>query len=230
MSSIKDNIEKIRGEIADVCVRVGRSPEEIELVGVTKFVPLDRIQEAVNAGLTTIGENRVQEAREKVHRITGDVSWHMLGHLQRNKVKTAVSLFDAVQSVDSVDIAAEIDKRCSQAVKTIDVLVEVTTASEETKFGVDPSEALDLIAEVSEFKSIDVKGLMTIGTFTDDEREIRRCFRQLRELREKAEALGLAGVGLRYLSMGMSADFTVAIEEGSNMVRIGTAIFGTRPV
>lgn len=229
MSSIRANIEKVRGEIADVCVRAGRSPEEVELVGVTKFVPLDRIQEAVNAGLRTIGENRVQEAREKVPRVTGDVSWHMLGHLQRNKVKAAVGLFDMIQSVDSVEIAGEIDKRCLQAERTIDVLVEVKTAPEETKFGVDPSEALDLIAEISEFKSIDVKGLMTIGTFTDDEREIRRCFCELRELREKAQGLGLAGVEVRYLSMGMSADFAIAIEEGSNMVRIGTAIFGTRP-
>ena len=229
MSSIRENIERLRGEIADVCAGVGRSPEEIELVGVTKFVPVDRIQEAVEAGLTTMGENRVQEARDKIPRITGDVSWHMIGHLQRNKVKAAVGLFDVIQSVDSAELAAEINRRCSQAGRTVDVLVEVKTAVEQSKFGVEPHEALDLIAGISESGSIRVKGLMTIGTFTEDEGEIRRCFRELRGLREKVNALGLESVEMRYLSMGMSSDFGIAIEEGSNMVRIGTAIFGARP-
>lgn len=229
MSSIRDNVERLRGEIADACAGSGRSPEDIELVGVTKFVPIDRIQEAVNAGVTTMGENRVQEARDKIPRITGNVSWHMIGHLQRNKARAAIGLFDMIQSVDSTDLAAEIDKRCFQAGRTMDVLVEVKTAHEETKFGVDPCEALDLVAGISEFNSIRVRGLMTIGTFTEDETEIRRCFRDLREVREKIETLALAGVEMRYLSMGMSSDFRIAIEEGSNMVRIGTAIFGARP-
>lgn len=229
MSLIRENIERLKGEIADISTRVGRSPEEVELVGVTKFISPDRIQEAVDAGLATVGENRVQEAKGKILAITGDVSWHMIGHLQRNKVKAAVGLFDMIQSVDSADLAAEIDRRSAQAGKKMDVLIEVKTAPEETKFGVGPCEALDLIIKVSELDSIRVKGLMTIGTFTDDEGEIRRCFRELRELGEKAGALGLAGVEMHYLSMGMSSDFAIAIEEGSNMVRIGTAIFGRRP-
>jgi pyridoxal phosphate enzyme (YggS family) len=229
MSSIRENIERLKGEIADVSERVGRSPQEVELVGVTKFVSLDRVQEAVDAGLGIVGENRVQEAREKVLAIKGDVSWHMIGHLQRNKVKAAVGLFDMIQSVDSADLASEIGRRSAQAGKKMDVLIEVRTATEQTKFGVEPCEVLDLIVEVAELDSISVKGLMTIGTFTDDESEIRRCFRELRELRDKADALGLAGVEMRYLSMGMSSDFAIAIEEGSNMVRIGTAIFGRRP-
>ncbi len=229
MSSIKENIERLRVEIAEVSTRAGRAPEEVELVGVTKYVPLDRIQEAVDAGLSTLGENRIQEAREKVAAITGKVSWHMIGHLQRNKVKTAVELFDMIQSVDSVEVAAEIDRRAAQAGRRMDVLVEVRTAREESKFGVGAGEAIDLVAGISQLGNIDVKGLMTIGTFTDDEREVRRCFRELRELGEKADRLGLAGVEMRYLSMGMSSDFRIAIEEGSNMVRIGTAIFGARP-
>lgn len=228
MSSIRENIERLRGEIADISVKGGRLPEEVELVGVTKYVPMDRVQEAVDAGLTIAGENRIQEAREKVAAITGNVSWHMIGHLQRNKVKTAVDLFDMIQSVDSVDLAVEIDRRCAQAGRAMDVLIEVRTAREETKFGVEACEAIDLIGRISELSNIGVKGLMTIGTFTDDEVEVRRCFRELRELGEKAGGLGLAGVEIKYLSMGMSSDFRLAIEEGSNMVRIGTAIFGTR--
>jgi len=229
MSSIKENLERLRGEIADIAIRAGRSPEEIRLVGVTKRVSLDRIQEAVDAGLRTLGENRIQEAREKVAAITGDVSWHMIGHLQRNKVKTAAGLFDMIQSVDSAELAAEIDRRSAQAGRNLDVLIEVKTAREETKFGVEACEAIDLIAKISELSNISVKGLMTIGTFTDDEGEVRRCFRELRELGQKAARFDIAGVEMRYLSMGMSSDFRVAIEEGSNMVRIGTAIFGARP-
>lgn len=229
MSSIKENLERLKGEIADISARAGRSPGDVALVGVTKYVSLDRIQEAVNAGLTILGENRVQEARDKVAATTGEVSWHMIGHLQRNKVKTALGLFDMIQSVDSAELAAEIDRRCEQAGRRMDVLVEVKTAREASKFGVGVCEAVDLIAGISELENIEVKGLMTIGTFTDDEREVRRCFGELRELGEKVGRLGLAGVEMRYLSMGMSSDFGIAIEEGSNMVRIGTAIFGDRP-
>jgi hypothetical protein len=229
MLSIRENIERLRAEIADITAKAGRRPDEVDLVGVTKRVSLDRIQEAVDAGLGTIGENRVQEAREKVLAVEGDVSWHMIGHLQRNKVKPAVEMFDMIQSVDSLDLAREIDKRSGAAGKSMDVLIEVKTAPEETKFGVDPCDALDLIVKISEFENISVKGLMTVGTFTDDEGEVRRCFRELRELGEKAGALGLAGVEMKHLSMGMSSDYRIAIEEGSNMVRIGTAIFGMRP-
>ncbi|MGD9141333.1 MAG: YggS family pyridoxal phosphate-dependent enzyme [bacterium] len=228
MSPIRENIERLRAEIADITERAGRSPDEVQLVGVTKRVPPDRIQEAVDAGLATIGENRVQEAKDKIPAVKGDVSWHMIGHLQRNKVKTAVRMFDMIQSVDSLELAAEIDRRSADAGRRMDVLIEVKTAPEETKFGVEPGDAIDLISGISEFANIDVKGLMTIGTFTDDESEIRRCFRELRELGEKAGELGLAGVEMRVLSMGMSSDYRIAIEEGSNMVRIGTAIFGTR--
>jgi pyridoxal phosphate enzyme (YggS family) len=229
MSSIRENIRRVRGEIADICAREGRSPDDVEVVGVTKFVPVDKIQQAVDAGLTVMGENRVQEASKKIPAVSGDVTWHMIGHLQRNKVKLAVWLFDMIQSVDSIEVAAEIDKRCSEAGRTMDVLIEVKTAPEETKFGVGPSEAVDLMHRISKLDNVGVKGLMTIGTFTDDEGEVRRCFRELRRLSEKTAALSLAGVEMRYLSMGMSSDFGIAIEEGSNMVRIGTAIFGTRP-
>ncbi len=229
MSSIRENIERLRAEIADISVKAGRSPDEVELVGVTKYVPPESIQEAVDAGLAIIGENRVQEAKRKIQAVKGDVSWHMIGHLQRNKVKAAVDLFDMIQSVDSLDLAAEIDKRCAAAGRRMDVLVEVKTAPEETKFGVSPCDAIDFIIEVSRFENIHVKGLMTIGTFTDDEGETRRCFRELRGLAEKARALDLTDAEIEYLSMGMSSDFRIAIEEGSNMVRIGTAIFGTRP-
>jgi pyridoxal phosphate enzyme (YggS family) len=228
MSEIKDNLERVRERIATACLRAGRDPEEVHLVAVTKTMPVPVIQEAVAAGVTILGENRVQDAAAKMKEISADVTWHLIGHLQRNKVKKAVTMFDMIQSVDSSRLAAEIDKRCEQHGRVVDVLVEVNTSAEASKFGVSPSGALDLIEEMSHLRNIVVKGLMTIGTFTDDERAVRDCFVTLRELGRKAEDAGIPGVEMRFLSMGMTSDFEMAIEEGSNMVRIGTAIFGPR--
>jgi pyridoxal phosphate enzyme (YggS family) len=152
----------------------------------------------------------------------------MVGHLQRNKVKKAVSMFAMIQSVDSLDLAREIDRRSEQAGKFMDVLVEVNTSGEATKYGIEPEQAVDLVERISHLNSINVKGLMTIGAFTDDEGRIRSCFKTLRELGERVGRSGLPRVEMRFLSMGMTSDFEVAIEEGSNMVRVGTAIFGAR--
>ena len=228
MSEIKANLERVRARIAAACARIGRSPDEVRLVAVTKTMPVPVIQEAVTAGVVILGENRVQDAAAKMKEVSADVTWHLIGHLQRNKVKKAVTMFDMIQSVDSSQLAAEIDKRCEQHGRVMGVLVEVNTSGEATKFGVSPSRALDLIEEMSHLRNIVVKGLMTIGAFTDDERAVRDCFVTLRELGRKADDAGIPSVEMRFLSMGMTSDFEMAIEEGSNMVRIGTAIFGPR--
>jgi pyridoxal phosphate enzyme (YggS family) len=228
MSVIAENINRLRDRIEATCARVGRRPDEILIVGVTKTVGPERVQEAADAGLRVFGENRVQEAAGKIGRVTGDVSWHMIGHLQRNKVRKAVGMFDMIQSVDSYDVAAEIGSRSEQAGRKMDVLVEVKTSGEETKYGIAPERAVDLVEQMSHLSDINVKGLMTIGTFTDDEGLVRHCFRTLREVSETIGVAGIPRVEMRYLSMGMTSDFELAIEEGSNMLRVGTAIFGPR--
>jgi hypothetical protein len=189
---------------------------------------VELVQQAVDAGLTLFGENRVQDAAPKIRALAGNISWHMVGHLQRNKVKKAVSLFDMIQSVDSYELAVEIDRRSGEMGKIMDVLVEVNTSAEETKFGCKPEDSIDLIERMSHLRGITVAGLMTIGAFTDDEAVVRNCFVTLRELARKTQEAGISGVEMRYLSMGMTSDFEIAIEEGSNMLRIGTAIFGPR--
>jgi pyridoxal phosphate enzyme (YggS family) len=228
MSDLSQNISAVRERIEKACARAGRSPGEISLVAVSKTMDAERVQEAIDAGLRLFGENRVQDAAPKIRALAGDITWHMVGHLQRNKVKKAVGLFDMIQSVDSQDLAVEIDRRSGELGKIMDVLVEVNTSAEETKFGCRPEDCIDLLERMSQLRSISVTGLMTIGAFTDDQTAVRKCFVTLRELARRAEEAGISGVEMRYLSMGMTSDFEIAIEEGSNMVRIGTAIFGPR--
>ncbi|MFH1314436.1 MAG: YggS family pyridoxal phosphate-dependent enzyme [Candidatus Eisenbacteria bacterium] len=228
MSSIVENIKDLNERIEDACARVSRGPKEITVVGVTKTVEPARIQQAVDAGMTVLGENRIQEAASKIDAVRGPVTWHLVGHLQRNKVKKAITMFDMIQSVDSLELALEIDKRSEQVGKVMDTLVEVNTSGEETKYGIAPEKAVDLIGEISHLNNITVRGLMTIGTFTDDEGLIRDCFRTLRELGERVATSGIRRAEMKYLSMGMTSDYELAIEEGSNMIRIGTAIFGAR--
>jgi hypothetical protein len=228
MSVLSENIQAVRERIEKACAKAGRPPEEVSLVAISKTMGPERVREAVDAGLKLFGENRLQEAAPKIEALTGDITWHMVGHLQRNKVKKAVALFDMIQSVDSYDLAVEIDRRSSEMGKTMEVLVEVNTSAEETKFGGRPQDSVDLVERMSHLNGIAVRGLMTIGAFTDDEGAVRNCFVTLRELARKTQEAGISGVEMRYLSMGMTSDFEIAIEEGSNMVRIGTAIFGPR--
>jgi len=228
MSELSYNITAVRERIENACARAGRSPGEISLVAVSKTMGAERVQEALDAGLDLFGENRVQDAAAKIRALPGEITWHMIGHLQRNKVKKAVSLFDMIQSVDSYELAVEIDRRSGETGKIMDVLVEVNTSAEGTKFGCSPEDSVDLIERMSHLRSITVAGLMTIGAFTGDEAVVRGCFVTLRELARKTQEAGISGVEMRYLSMGMTSDFEIAIEEGSNMLRIGTAIFGPR--
>ncbi len=205
--------------------RRGRSPNDISLVAVTKTIPVGMIEQAVNHGISIIGENKVQEAKKKYADITDRVTWHMVGHLQTNKVKDALKIFSMIHSLDSLRLAREIHKR---AVKPIACLIEVNTSEESTKYGIEPSQTLDFFADLRPFSNISVQGLMTIGPgwAVHDPRASRSSFRLLRTLRDDLQSQ--FNTTLPVLSMGMTSDFEVAIEEGSTMVRLGTAIFGPR--
>lgn len=226
--SVAQNISHVRERIAAACKRAGRQQDVVTLVAITKTVPVSVIREAVAAGINTFGENRVQEASAKVAEIGTDVSWHFVGHLQTNKVKKALSLFSVVQSVDSLQLAREIQRHAESAGKAVQVFLEVDTSSESSKFGIAPESAAELAEQIAGLANLRLSGLMTIGALTSDAGRVRGCFRRLRELREEIWAMRLSNVDLRILSMGMTEDFEIAIEEGSTMVRIGRAIFGER--
>ena len=228
MGSIAENISFVRERIAKAAEKVGRDPSEITIAAVAKGVGVERIKEALDGGVSIIGENKVQEALQKVKAMDGSVAWHMVGHLQRNKVKEAVRIFDLIQSLDSLRLAEEINSRALTAGMIMDVLVQVNTSKEESKFGLEPEQTSNFLKEVSSFKGLSVRGLMTIGAFLPDPEEVRPCFRMLRELRDRIVEAEMPNIVMEYLSMGMTSDFEVAIEEGANMVRIGTAIFGPR--
>jgi PLP dependent protein len=228
MSTLTERLADVNRRIELACVRAGRPAGDVVLVVVAKTVPAEAVQVAVDAGVRIVGENKVQEAAAKAECVRGQVAWHMLGHLQRNKVKKAVAIFDMIQSVDSEDLAAEIDRRAAEVGKMVDVLVEVNASAEATKFGVSPEDCVDLVAKMSHLKHISVRGLMTVGAFTPRGEVVRAGFRLLRDLRDAIRKANMENVKMDYLSMGMTSDFEMAIEEGSNMVRIGTAIFGER--
>jgi pyridoxal phosphate enzyme (YggS family) len=225
---IKQNLMDLQARIGRSCSKVGRSTDEIILVAVTKTISIERIEAAIDVGITIIGENRVQEAIEKYRAIGDKVEWHLVGHLQTNKVKKAMEMFTLIQSIDSLYLAAEVEKRANAQGKEIQVLIEANTSGEDTKFGVKPGDLFRLIKDMMPFIHLNISGLMTIGPglAIEDKEKSRPCFRTLYELRQNAEAE--FGIKLPYLSMGMSSDFEVGIEEGSNMIRVGTAIFGER--
>jgi pyridoxal phosphate enzyme (YggS family) len=227
---VTDNLQAVLSNIRNVAMRVGRDPQDIILIGVTKFASVEAVNEALRAGLSHIAENKVQLAQEKFSKIDvagRQVTRHMIGHLQTNKVKDAVQLFDMIQSVDGRKLADEINKRALAAGKVMDVLAQVDIAQEEQKFGV-PEEELDaLIAHLSELANVRTLGLMVMAPLIEDTAVIRAVFRRGKEIFERLKAAkGVSSrVEMRYLSMGMTHDYEIAIEEGANMVRIGTAIF-----
>ncbi|MDZ7265287.1 MAG: YggS family pyridoxal phosphate-dependent enzyme [candidate division KSB1 bacterium] len=226
--SIIDNIINIKDRIHRTCERVGRRPEDIILVAVTKTVPVADIQLAIKHGIQHIGENRVQEASDKFNRLGQCATWHLIGHLQTNKVKKALAIFDLIHSVDSLHLAQELSRLAQHRSRPLDCLIEVHTSHEATKYGVAPEETLHLIKEMAKLPAIRVQGLMTIGPFVPDLEQVRPSFRLLRELKDFIQQQGVDGVEMKYLSMGMTNDFEIAIEEGANMLRIGRAIFGER--
>lgn len=224
-SSIAENLKAVREKIKAAAFRAGRNPDDIKIVVVTKTIDIERIIEAIRAGALILGENRVQEAQKKVMsdelRVMSDeVEWHLIGHLQTNKAKTAVRLFDLIHSVDSLHLAREINKYAEGVGKIQDILIEVNVSGEKSKYGIRPEELEGFLKDISAFKSLNVKGLMTMPPFSEDPEDSRYYFRRLKELAEDFR--------LNELSMGMSNDYEIAVEEGATMVRIGTAIFGER--
>jgi pyridoxal phosphate enzyme (YggS family) len=217
--SIRDNVAEVRQRVADACARVGRDASDVTLIAVTKVFPADFVDQAIAAGITDIGENRVQEARDKKPLVHGSARWHLIGHLQSNKAKDAVRLFDVVQTVDSVDLAQKIARAAEAAGKRQEILLQVNVGNEEQKSGAARAEVPALVQALRGIDAIDLRGLMAIPPLGTAE-ETRRYFRELRALRDD--------VGVEQLSMGMSEDFEVAIEEGATIVRVGRAIFGSR--
>ena len=227
---IKQNLSGIKTRIVSACVKTGRNPQEITLVAVSKGRSVDSLREVVEAGISNIGENKVQEALHKYNMLSGVIKdglkWHMVGHLQTNKAKEAVKLFDLIQSVDSLRLAAEINRQSGKLKKIQDILVEVNLSAESSKFGIKPEQAEEVIREMSEFKNLNIKGLMGIAPIVDLPKKTRPYFRMLKKLRGVIHQPPAASRQPLILSMGMSSDFEIAIEEGADMLRLGRAIFG----
>lgn len=229
MSTVRDNIKRIRDSIAETALKAGRSASDIRLMAVTKTVDDDRIIEAIEVGVDIIGENYVQEAKRKIEKMGKNVEWHMIGHLQSKKSKYAVRLFDMIHSVDRMSLAKELDKRSRVAERISKILIEVNISGEETKSGVRKEDAISLVKDVSTLENLSIQGLMTMPPWFDDPEDARPYFVTLRELRDKITEENIPNVEMRELSMGMSGDYLVAVEEGATIVRIGTSIFGARP-
>lgn len=231
VSEVADNIRCIRGVIAEAAARSGRNPTEVKLMAVTKTVEDDRIREAIEAGVDIIGENYVQEGKRKIEKLDrGRVEWHLIGHLQSNKAKYAVRLFDLIHSVDRMSLAQELDRRSGAAGLVTKVLIEVNLSGEETKTGVAKAEAVSLVRDIAKFENLSVRGLMTMPPWFDDPEGARPYFIELKKLRDRIEEAEMQNVRMEELSMGMTGDYRVAVEEGATIVRIGRGLFGERPV
>jgi PLP dependent protein len=221
MHDIRASVERVRERIARAAERAGRRPEDVLLIGVSKTVDAGRIRAAVDAGITALGENRVQEARAKIAEIGRPAAWHLIGHLQTNKAKDALELFDLIHSLDRMELARELDRRATARGQVVTTLLQVNVGGEESKGGVVPDAVADTLDALAALDGVRVRGLMAIPPEVDRAEDARGWFQALRKLAERH--------GLPDLSMGMSADFEVAVEEGATMVRVGTAIFGPRP-
>jgi len=223
---LAENVAAIQQRIDDACDRAGRDRSTVHLMAVSKGHPPEAIRAVAETGITLFGESKIQEAKIKIPQCPGNIHWQMIGHLQSNKAKDAVQLFELIQSVDSLSLAQELNKRAEQAAKTLPILLEVNVAGESSKFGYGPESVLAELEQLNALKRLELHGLMTIAPYSQDSERVRLFFRKLRELKERCEQQ--LGAPLPVLSMGMSGDFAVAIEEGSTLVRVGTAIFGER--
>ena len=221
MPDIATNLERVRERLARAAERAGRRPDDVLLIAVSKTVDVERIRAAVAAGVTALGENRVQEAKTKIAELGRPAAWHLIGHLQTNKVKDALPLFDVIHSLDRLELAREIERRAAAPGQMVDALLQVNVAAEASKGGVGPDAVGETLDAIGKLAHVRVRGLMTIPPEVEHAEDSRPWFRRLRELAERH--------GLRELSMGMSGDFEVAVEEGATMVRVGTAVFGPRP-
>lgn len=229
MIDVGANFRTIVERIAAAAAKVGRDAREVRLLAASKSQPVDSIRAALAAGVALVGENYVQEAEEKKNQLSdAKVEWHMIGHLQRNKAKLAVELFDVVESLDNLALARELEKAAAKRNRIARAFIEVNLAGEESKTGIAKGEVAGLLEKVSGLSHVKVEGLMTVPPFRENIEEVRPYFDELRKLRDSLNSLNLPNVRLKELSMGMTHDFTVAIEEGATIVRIGTALFGPR--
>ena len=226
--SVSENFKIVIDRIAAAAKRAGRDPSDVRLVVVTKTVTIGNIREVVSAGAQVLGENRVQEAKEKIELLGPIAAWHLIGRLQTNKAKYAVKLFDLIHSVDTLDLAQEIDRQAAKIGMTQDVLIEVNIAGEAQKAGVGMQDAASLVREAAKLTHLSIKGLMTVPPYSDNPEDSRSHFNKLKELSSLIYRENIPGVSMAELSMGMSGDFEVAVEEGATIVRVGTAVFGKR--
>jgi PLP dependent protein len=230
MGTVADNLNAVQERIAKAAARVGRDPEGVTLVAVTKTMPVERIREAIDAGQRVFGENRVQEAQAKIEALGREVQWHLIGHLQRNKVKFVCDLFDLIESVDSLSLAQDINARAARHGIVMPILIQVNIGDETTKSGIAAPDTLALVQQVATLPHLALKGLMCVPPMVEVAEHARPYFVELRTLAEQIGRERIPNVAMSELSMGMSHDFEVAIEEGATMVRVGSAIFGPRPV
>lgn len=228
--NILENLNAVLARIENACLRCGRNPKEVKLLLATKTVTPERIKIALNVGQQLIAENKVQEVKEKYEDLKNiPHTSHFIGHLQTNKIKDLLKYgVQCVQSVDRLDLAEKLHQKLLAEEREMDILIQVNTSNEESKFGVSPENTLDLVKEISTLSTLKIKGLMTIGLFSSDEERVRTCFQLLKNLQQKITNLNLPNVEMKELSMGMSGDLEIAIQEGATIVRVGTAIFGER--
>jgi pyridoxal phosphate enzyme (YggS family) len=229
-STVKANIDRIRAAIAGAASRAGRKVSDVRLMAVTKTVDDDRIMQAIEAGVDIIGESYVQEAKRKIEKMGRKIEWHMIGYLQSNKAKYAVKLFDMIHSVDRMDLAVELDRRSGSQGMAMKVLIEINVSGEKTKSGAPYEEAMRLVKDISSLDNLSIQGLMTMAPWFDNPEDARPYFKSLRELRDRIIDANIARAEMRELSMGMSGDYEVAVEEGATIVRVGRSIFGERPI
>lgn len=225
---IAENYNKIQDRIFQTCEKVGRNPKEVKLLPVSKVHPISTLQEAIDVGIKVFGESKVQEAEQKINFFVKEIEWHLIGHLQTNKAKKAVELFDFIHSVDSFKLAKELNKHSMKLGKKTNIFLQVNTSREESKSGVLVENLEELATKVSSLEFLRVNGLMTIGEFSQDEKVVRNCFVTLRNALERLNSAKIFTEPLAELSMGMSNDFEIAIEEGATIIRVGTSIFGQR--
>ena len=225
---LAQNYKTVKENVTKACEQAGRSEQEVTLLAVSKTKPVDMLMDVYRAGARDFGENKVQELVDKIPQMPSDVRWHMIGHLQRNKVKYIVDKVYLIHSVDSLRLAEEISREAVKKQVEVNILIEVNAAGEESKFGVSVEETLPLIEEIAKLPAIHVEGLMTIAPYVDDPEETRPVFRKLKELSVDIAAKNINNVNMSVLSMGMTNDYQVAVEEGATMVRVGTGIFGER--
>lgn len=225
---VAENLAQVQKNINKSCNKINRDPNEVTLIAVSKTKPVEMLKEAYDAGARVFGENKVQEIVDKYDQMPSDVKWHMIGHLQRNKVKYIVDKVAMIHSVDSLRLAETIEKEAAKKAVIVPILIEVNVAQEESKFGLKPEEVLPFIEQIADFSHIRIKGLMTIAPYVDNAEENREIFRELKKLSVDIAAKNINNVTMSVLSMGMTGDYMVAVQEGATMVRVGTGIFGAR--